>query len=261
MQRKVRQMQKEHVDLLCLLVEAARNVPKKEPFYAFEPPLGATSGEVLHNGIPGRTLPVYLGDVQDLASLGLITIRHLDTRGGFDFDVSPAGFGAYEQLRTETSERVEQVSETMRSFVESPLFRARYPSAFERWLAAEKALWSADTDARVTEIGHLCREAMQYFADALVAGVLNGDVDADPTHTVARVRSILNHRKPKPSERVVAFLDSLLSYWGCVHDLVQRQEHGALKEGEKLTWEDARRVVFQTLIIMYEVDRTVTTRM
>jgi hypothetical protein len=253
-------MQKEHIELLCLLVEAARNVSQKEPFYALGPPLGTTLGEVLHNGIPGREFAVYLGDVQDLASLGLITIRHFNTHGGFDFDVSPAGFAAYEQLRTETSERVGQVSETMRSFVESPLFSTRYPAAFERWLAAEKALWSADTDARVTEIGHLCREAMQYFADALVAGVLAGDVDANPTHTVARVRYVLDRREAKPSERVQAFLGSLLDYWGCVQDLVQRQEHGALKEGERLVWEDARRVVFQTLIIMYEVDRAITVR-
>jgi hypothetical protein len=35
----------------------------------------------------------------------------------------------------------------------------------------------------------------------------------------------------------------------------KRQEHGGQKEGRPLTWEDARRVVFQTLIVMYEIDR------
>jgi hypothetical protein len=37
--------------------------------------------------------------------------------------------------------------------------------------------------------------------------------------------------------------------------LVQRQEHGAQKEVTPLTWEDARRVVFQTCVVMYEINR------
>ena len=54
---------------------------------------------------------------------------------------------------------------------------------------------------------------------------------------------------PVVGERDRAFLDALLTYWGTVSDLVQRQEHGAKKEGEPLMWEDARRVVFQTAIV------------
>jgi hypothetical protein len=51
-------------------------------------------------------------------------------------------------------------------------------------------------------------------------------------------------------------LDALLAYWGEVNDLLQRQEHGGQKEGEPLTWEDGRRAVFHTAIVMYEIDRT-----
>lgn len=46
-----------------------------------------------------------------------------------------------------------------------------------------------------------------------------------------------------------------MNYWGAVADLTQRQEHGVQKEGEQLVWEDARRVVFQTLLVMFEVDK------
>ena len=49
-------------------------------------------------------------------------------------------------------------------------------------------------------------------------------------------------------------LDALLSYWGAVSDLTQRQEHGALKEGERLTWEDGRRLVFHVAQLMHDVD-------
>ena len=52
-----------------------------------------------------------------------------------------------------------------------------------------------------------------------------------------------------------AFLDALIAYWGTLSDLIQRQEHDSQKEGKPLVWEDARAVVFQTLIVMFEIDR------
>ena len=85
-------------------------------------------------------------------------------------------------------------------------------------------------------------------------------------------RSVRNDRTPsRPSRRwrdrvggqqfqaefgsssVRAHLDAVIVYWGTVSDLVQRQEHGAAKEGEALTWEDARRVVFQTVNLFHEL--------
>lgn len=62
-------------------------------------------------------------------------------------------------------------------------------------------------------------------------------------------------RAPGLSERVRAFLEALLAYWGTVSDLANRQEHGATREGESLVAEDARRLVFQTMLVMYELDR------
>lgn len=52
-------------------------------------------------------------------------------------------------------------------------------------------------------------------------------------------------------------LDALLVYWGAVNDLIQRQEHGATKEGEALRWEDGRQVVFQTAVVMFEIARAI----
>jgi hypothetical protein len=52
-------------------------------------------------------------------------------------------------------------------------------------------------------------------------------------------------------------LKALLAYWGTVNDLVQRQEHGGQKEREPLKWEDGRRVVFQTAVVMFEIARVV----
>jgi hypothetical protein len=54
---------------------------------------------------------------------------------------------------------------------------------------------------------------------------------------------------------VPLFLDALIAYWRAVSNLVQRQEHGVQKAGSQLVFEDGRRVIFQTAIVMFEVDR------
>ena len=36
---------------------------------------------------------------------------------------------------------------------------------------------------------------------------------------------------------------------------MQRLEHGAAKEGQRIDWEDARLVVVQTMVVMYEFVR------
>jgi hypothetical protein len=64
--------------------------------------------------------------------------------------------------------------------------------------------------------------------------------------TVARIRSVLEHLAGLLGATEKPLLDALLTYWGTVSDLVQRQEHGAQREGESLSWADSRRVVFQT---------------
>ena len=94
---------------------------------------------------------------------------------------------------------------------------------------------------------------MQAFASDIAERYGITGTSADLSRTIDRIRAVLSRADVGDSHR--AFLDALLAYWGTVSDLVQRQEHGAKKEGEPLTWEDARRVVFQTAIVMFEVAR------
>lgn len=81
------------------------------------------------------------------------------------------------------------------------------------------------------------------------------NVPEDKAKTVARLRAVLNQHADQLGTTAKPFLDALLAYWGTVNDLVQRQEHGGQKEGAVLLWEDGRRVVFQTAVVMYEVDQ------
>ena len=50
------------------------------------------------------------------------------------------------------------------------------------------------------------------------------------------------------------FLKALLAYWGRPATWCNAK-NGAGKEREKLSWEDARIVVFQTMLVMYEIAR------
>ncbi len=95
---------------------------------------------------------------------------------------------------------------------------------------------------------------MQAFATELVAHHKPANVNPDPTKTLDRVSAVLKERSQN-SEAVNELLDVLFGYWRAVNGIVQRQEHGAQKEGEPLKWEDGRRAVFHTVLVMTEIDR------
>ena len=100
---------------------------------------------------------------------------------------------------------------------------------------------------------------MQEFAAVLVERYQPPDVDKDKSHDIARLRAVVTHRAGHMATALRPFLYSLISYWGALHDLVQRQEHSGQKEGQPLTSEDARRVVFHTAIIFLEIDKALST--
>jgi hypothetical protein len=81
------------------------------------------------------------------------------------------------------------------------------------------------------------------------------DVNPDPTKTLDRASAVINLRRQELGEASSELLDALFGYWRAVNSVVRRQEHGAQKEGEPLTWEDGRRVVYQTMAVMVELDR------
>ena len=72
-----------------------------------------------------------------------------------------------------------------------------YSTAYDKWKAAEELVWTPNADMQQTQIGHLCREAMQEFTATLVEKHLPPNVDSDRTHTVNRVQAVLSHREAK----------------------------------------------------------------
>jgi hypothetical protein len=200
-----------------------------------------------------RKQPVSLGDIDALKNEGFINVSRAQS-----FDITPRGFAYYRFLQQQRGAPSERIEVEMRRYIDSAQFGASYPEAYRKWLGAEELLWAADSHQQLTTIGHLCREAMQDFAGALIQRYRPPNAEPDRAKTVARVRAVFHLYAMKLGNREKAFLEALLVYWGTVNDLAQRQEHGSQKEGRPLIWEDARRLVFQTLLVMYEIDKAVT---
>ncbi|CAN5272276.1 hypothetical protein BH23GEM4_BH23GEM4_08860 [soil metagenome] len=179
-------------------------------------------------------------------------------RGTWQFTVSPEGFARYSRMKQRVSDPVERVQTAMRDYLSADPFRQRYPEAFRKWSEAETMLWESDSAEKLTTMGHLCREAAQSFADVLVDRHLPGEDFGSKANTVARVKAVLAWREDQLGSTEKPWLDALLVYWGTVIDLVQRQEHGAQRDGVALAREDGRRVVFQTAIVMFEIDRSLS---
>jgi hypothetical protein len=245
----------EQEQLLRTLVEAARNVPRdqREKFLFIET---AETCFLQHPGLPGRQLVVYEGDVDALEAAGLLLVAHAARSRAFD--VSPLGFRAYEELQRRSDVPAQQVEEEVGRYLEADAFQRKYPEAYRKWAEAAVQLWATDSKQQLTTIGHLCREAMQAFAMALVDRYQPPDADQDKAHEVNRVQAVLSHQAARIGTTTAPFLDALLGYWKTVSRLVQRQEHGGQKAGRELVWEDGRRVVFQTAIVMFEIDHALT---
>lgn len=241
-------LEPEQKELFVRLVEAYRSVPRPErrAFMLIRTMSGTT---LLHPALP-QNFAVLDSDLDTLQENGLLRVN-FGSRGTPRYDVTPHGLEYYTYLKTQVSGVAESAEESIRAFVNVGQLEAIAPGAYSSWALAAEQLARGDSGPRLSEIGHHCREALQHFAQALVDRYKLTDANPDPTKTVDRIRAIIRARVE--SKATSAFVEALLNYWGTTSDLVQRQEHGALKESEELQWKDARRVVFGVLYVMYEV--------
>jgi hypothetical protein len=244
----------QQVELLSAIVEASKAT--RQEFFVLRGAIGAVF--LRHPGFPGQQYTAYTPDLQALEDLGFFTVTHHDSRTGqtTTFDVSPSGRHAYTILHTQAVSPVEAVEAEIRRFIDSGSLGRVHPVTFARWSAAARLLWAEDGDGQLTEIGHCCREALQEFVEDLVKGLPVYE-ETKKTETVKRLRAVLEAQRGRVGRTATDMMDALVAYWGTVSDLAQRQEHAGTREGERLTWEDARRLVFQTLVVMYEIDRVV----
>jgi len=244
------------VELLRILVEAHRRVQPPEEFLVLQVMSGDPRDPVSHRGLTDDMLVTQL-DLRALARVGLIDLMQ-GSQGVWTFSITPRAIQYYIALHRQ-GQPAERVEQEARRYIDSDGFKSRYAAAYAKWEKAEGLLWAADAQSQLTAIGHHCREAVQDFATELIAHHRPPDVDPDPTKTKNRLRATVSARRSVLGEKVVGFLTALVDYWDALVDLQQRQEHGAQREGHPLTWEDGRRAVFQTLIVMSEVDAALST--
>lgn len=210
-----------------------------------------------HRGFSGGQIQVHLPNVTALAEAKLIDLRPGDPSSVQLIDIKTKGFSYYKELKQEIREPAQRLECELRSYIDSGHFRSRYSDAYRKWLEAEALLWGTDPGKQLTTIGHHCREAMQEFAEVLVKIHNPPNIDPDKARTVSRLKAINKHRSAAFGDTMERFLGTLVDHWESVILLVQRQVHGMQKKQE-LVWEDGRRVVFQTLVTMVEIDRALT---
>lgn len=246
-------LEQEQVELFELIVEASRSVSREQrhPFI-----LRKTMGPSVRVQGNGLTKRVVDGDIETLTERGVLSVMSYHSSGsGFNFLVSPEGFAAYEKRRNAVDSQTENIEEVVSLHLKSEAFRTAHPKSFEKWSGASELLWHSDSEKELTTIGHKCREALQLFADELVAEEELVGEEPNVQKTINRIQAVVNARKHDLGDTKVDFLEALVTYWRAVNGLTQRQEHAGQREGEQLNWEDGRRLVFQTAILMFEIDR------
>lgn len=238
--------------LLGELVEIERSVPReKRGRFLVAQSMGSHTDTFIHNG--GPRLEGHLEDVEILARNGLVAIFY-GSRGTPNFYVTPEGFRYYEEMKR-AGAPVETIEEELRAHLSSDEFSRSFPEAYAKWSQAESLLWGTDSHQQLTTVGHLCREAVYAFAEELLLKHQIPQPHPPKTNVVARLRTAIEAKSATLGATERAFLEALVPYWGTISDLAQRQEHGAERDSDELLWEDARRLVFQTLIVFYEIHR------
>ena len=248
-------LEEEQKNLFIRILETIKSIPREDRGPIIE--ANSNSGTCLN--MPGRSKirGFAWGDPDTLASEGLLQIG-FGSRGGKNFTITPQGYQYYDLLMKQQGKPVDRIEVNIRNYIELNDFKNIYNEAYQKLKKAEEKLWASDSKENFTTIGHYCREAMQEFADRLYVEVFSEQSTDPKNQTIKRIREIIRKMDTKKGKTVKPFLDALVVYWGTLSDLVQRQEHGAEREkGEELIWEDARRVVFQTINVMVELHRTI----
>lgn len=175
--------------------------------------------------------------------------------------VMSTGSNAFKMLQLTTRGReaarmevdpFEQVMTEARSALGSDSFARAFPGTFQLWADAEKLLWRSDASSQLTTIGHKVREAAQAFATQLVEAHQPPNVEPNAALVEKRLGAVIAmHREELPESKRLT-LEALGTLWEAANRLVQRQVHGAQKEGESVSWDDARRIVYLAMFLMIE---------
>jgi hypothetical protein len=237
-------LEPEHLELLRAMIEEERDMPRGMRQWLLTG--GLAEGDVLQ-APTGTQRQVAATDLEELEMAGLL--RSVGTRV---FVTTPEARSLYAQERSEEAVPAESAEREIRGYLDGTRFSAAYPRAHQLWAEAQALLWAADSEQELTTVGHKAREGMQAFASEVLERYPVSGADSDVTKVNRRLGAVIAARLPVLSEARAAHLKALGDYSEATMELIQRQEHGAQKEGEPLDWSDARRVVLSVAIVMFE---------
>jgi hypothetical protein len=160
----------------------------------------------------------------------------------------------------------ERVEDYLRAYLEDERFRSPHPLAYGRWLVAWEMLWCADSRAKVIAVAQRACDAMQAFTSSLLERcsppamdprwpelLADGSRPPDPLDALTRLTD--DYREQLGEERS-ELLRGLLEHWRGLLQSVRRHEDSPQPPAERLRWEDGRRLVLFTALVMVEIDRS-----
>jgi hypothetical protein len=136
-------------------------------------------------------------------------------------------------------------------------FRSVHLGAYERWSQASAILYSDSTRESLLAAGQKAHEALQEFALAVSEPPHSPVPDSDSTEaTIGRLRDFTEAYRSQLGDARCDLLQVLLDHWRALTAHLQAHAQDAEMLDEPLRWEDARRVVILTALVMVEIDRS-----
>jgi hypothetical protein len=162
-----------------------------------------------------------------------------------------------------------RIEDYLRSYLEDERFRSTHPLGCGRWIVAWEMLWCADSRAKVIAVGQRAREAMHAFGSSLLEACSPLAMDprwpellterARRADALGAVESVLGAYGEQLGAERSELLASLIEHWRALAEHVRRHEQGherGQRPAARLRWEDGRRLVLLTALVMVEIDRS-----
>jgi hypothetical protein len=137
-------------------------------------------------------------------------------------------------------------------------FRSVHLGAYERWSQASAIIYRDSARESLLAAGREAHEALQEFARA-VSEPPHSRITSDPDSTEAtagRLRAFTDAYRSQLGDARCELLQALLEHWRALIDQLQNHVYEREMVDEPLRWEDARRVVILTALVMVEIDRS-----
>jgi hypothetical protein len=159
-----------------------------------------------------------------------------------------------------------QIDGYLRSYLEDERFRSAHPLACGRWVVAWEMLWCADSRAKVIAVARPASDALTAFSSSLLERCMPLAMDsrwpdlladASPLpETIAGLISVTTAYGGQLGEERSELLRGMLEHWQALVEKVRRHEGRSRAADERLHWEDGRRLVLFTALVMVEIDRS-----